>query len=376
MSNLQFVRILLLAFAIFMISLIITPAFGQISEQQQAQQRVEISIDKEGKVHIVHIIEPSEKFQNFDVIEGALSNLSIVNEHGKKVEFAVTDKEPLEFVIFPNEGEVFVEYDLRDVIFLENGRWTWDFSYYASTWFFFPEHIDLIYGNNRPVLFGETPGFVCHGCKVLLEYVDSEPVIIKKVEWKNKEYTVLIRTQAKIDHFIFDPLTTRIFFSVSSVNDPVTLIIPQELLPSPYYVYHKGQKIIQHQFHTNQTHVWLNFRPPVSGFVDIISKQDFREPPVVKIPDYIKQINQLWCNDKIEDTAYFEVIYYLIENDLLILKRTGLETGIVVVQSIPEWVKGFACYWDEGIMTDQEFVDGIKALVNWQAIKFQYLIRL
>jgi len=131
LSNLQFVRILLLAFAIFMISLIITPAFGQISEQQQAQQRVEISIDKEGKVHIVHIIEPSEKFQNFDVIEGALSNLSIVNEHGKKVEFAVTDKEPLEFVIFPNEGEVFVEYDLRDVIFLENGRWTWDFSYYV-----------------------------------------------------------------------------------------------------------------------------------------------------------------------------------------------------------------------------------------------------
>jgi len=211
---------------------------------------------------------------------------------------------------------------------------------------------------------------------VLLEYVDSEPVIIKKVEWKNKEYTVLIRTQAKIDHFIFDPLTTRIFFSVFSVNDPVTLIIPQELLPSPYYVYHNGQKIIQHQFHTNQTHVWLNFRPPVSGFVDIISKQDFREPPVVKIPDYIKHINQLWCNDKIEDTAYFEVIYYLIENDLLILKRTGFETGIVVVQSIPQWVKGFACYWDEGIMTDQEFVDGIKALVNWQAIKFQYLIRL
>ncbi len=128
---------------------------------------------------------------------------------------------------------------------------------------------------------------VCHGCDMVLEYVIDEPVILKEIMWGNQKFTIEIITLAEIPYFVFDQPTKRIFFVVISNNDPVTLIIPLELLENPYDVYLNDDKIFNHEFVLNATHARLNFRADSSGVVDIIGSKAVGEGPVMKTPEKI-----------------------------------------------------------------------------------------
>jgi len=61
----------------------------------------------------------------------------------------------------------------------------------------------------------------------------------------------------------------------------ITLIIPLELLWSPYDVYLNEEKILKHEFFSNETHSWLNFRPENSGSIEIIGTTVVPEFPIL-----------------------------------------------------------------------------------------------
>ena len=270
-------KLILLIIILMVISYPSTQVFGQISIGKPADQTVEVSISEQNNVHVIHIVKPSSSIQQVDVIKGTLSNLSVTDENGNEIQYATLEKEPLGITIFPKNKDVFVKYDLADVLVLENGRWTWNFRYLMEIDFYFADNVDLIYVNSNPVFLDG--GIKCHGCQMILEYVIDEPVTLKNIKWEDQEFPITVRTLAELDSFTLDQSTKRIFFGITGDNDPVTLIIPLVLLGNPYEVYFSGEKILKHEFLTNETHVWLNFRPETSGTIDIIGSTVIPEFP-------------------------------------------------------------------------------------------------
>jgi len=254
-----------------------TQVFAQILIGKPANQTVEVSISEQNNVNVIHIVKRSSSIQQVDVIKGTLSNLSVTDENGNEIQYAKVEKEPLGITIFPKNKDVFVKYDLADVLVLENGRWTWNFRYLMEIDFYFADNVDLIYVNSNPVFLDG--GIKCHGCQMILEYVIDEPVTLKNIKWEDQEFPITVRTLAELDSFTLDQSTKRIFFGITGDNDPVTLIIPLVLLGNPYEVYFSGEKILKHEFLTNETHVWLNFRPETSGTIDIIGSTVIPEFP-------------------------------------------------------------------------------------------------
>jgi hypothetical protein len=266
---------------ILLIISIIPVADAQISIGEKAVQKsVEIIINSVGEVHVKHVVSPSNLPKDLELILGTVSNLSVTNKQGEEKIFSILgDNKGV--LIETSKGDSIIEYDLDQVLSLKDSVWTWSFRYLESTSFVFPEEVDLIFANERPVYFDEKKGMTCHGCQMVLEYSINEPKNFKNVKWEDKEFVVEIRSHSNIDNFVFDQLTKSIIFDISEKNRFVTTIIPLELLWEPYSVFLDDEKIIQHKFNNNGTHVWLNIRPETTGEITIIGTTVIPEFPII-----------------------------------------------------------------------------------------------
>jgi len=286
-------KIIFSVLVLFVLVSFVPQGFAQISLGIPATQAdVRVTIGEDGKVYVVHKIASSTKAQQLDLIEGTVSDLKVVDEEGNDVEFAKVGVEDVNSVtIFPTKERVTVEYELADVLELKDGVWTWKFLYLQSTMFHFPESVDLIFANDRPVNLGynDAKGIRCHGCEMLLEYIINEPVTKQKVKWQDSSFDVEIRTLAEINSFNFDQPTKTISFDVKNDHQFITLLIPLELLWNPYQVYldkepygvlADEEKVLKHEFAVDEAHVQLNIRPETAGTVRIIGTSVVPEFPL------------------------------------------------------------------------------------------------
>ena len=249
----------------------------EITIGEKAEQKsVEVVISSADKIHVKHVIISSNSPKQLELIDGTITNLTVLDEEGKEKQF-VTIGDNDGVIIYPSQDDTIVEYDLGDVIFLKDNVWTWDFRYLETTSFIIPKEIDLIFVNNRPVYLGEKNGISCHGCQMILEYSINEPKILKNVKFEDKEFLIVIRTFAEINQFNFDQTTKSISFDVNGEKQFVTAIIPLELLPIPHNVYMGDGKIFFNEYNNNGTHVWLNIRPDNSGNVSITGTIDIND---------------------------------------------------------------------------------------------------
>ena len=275
-------RLLIFLFALLIISYSSIPAFAQqLSIGKEAQQKIEVSINEENEVHVKHTVDRSMLPQSLDVINGTLSNLLVTNINGDEKDFAKIQKEPLGITIFPSQSDTIVEYDLQDALILKDGRWTWDrFVYINSITFHFPNYLDIVFVNSNPIV-REGSSITCHGCEMILEYIVDEPKISKNVNWKNRNFPVIIRTLAEVNSFEFNQPAKRISFDLESNNDLVTVIIPLELLWEPYdIIFNEEERLLRHAFFTNETHAGINFRLESSGKIEIIGTTVIPEFPL------------------------------------------------------------------------------------------------
>jgi len=268
-------------FVILFIIFIIPVADAQISIGEKAVQKsVEVIINSAGEVHVKHIVVSSNVPKQVELIDGTVSNLVVTDEQeNEKQVNIIGDKSGV--LILPSQRNSIIEYDLYDVLSQKNNLWTWEFFYPETTTFTVPEEVDLLFVNERPIFLGEKNGFVCHGCQTLLEYSINEPKIIKQVNWEDKEFLVIVRTLAEIESFDFNQSAKKISFKINNDNQFVTIIIPLELLWEPYVVFLDEEKIGQHRFNNNGTHVWLNIRPETSGEISIVGTTVIPEFPII-----------------------------------------------------------------------------------------------
>lgn len=243
------------------------------------QESIEVTIQENGKVHVVHEILRSNEARQLNTINGEVLNLNVMDVEGNPVEFGVTGP-PHGVLIFPTQENVLVEYDLEGVLSQQGDVWRWNFLYLESTKFYFPEGVDLVFVGGDPVHLRDSKGITCHGCQMVLEYIINEPAFPKKVLWEEKEFEVKIRTLAKTSSFTFDQPKRSILLDIEEANQFVTFVIPLELLWNPYEVYLNNEQILKHEFAKNETHVWLNVRPETTGTLQIIGTSVVPEFPL------------------------------------------------------------------------------------------------
>lgn len=249
----------------------ITPqVFAQISIGTPAEHvSIKVTIEENGDVHVVHVVKKSKDRVQVELLPGKVENLHVVDGARNEIQHAVSGNNII--TLFPPEVNFGVEYDLKDALFLDDGVWTWDFLYTKSingVEFYFPDKVDIIYANDRPVRIVDAEGLRCHGCDMFLEYVVDEPVIFN-VEWEEQKFPVNIWTSDEIDSLNFDQPSRRLSFETME-NNVITIIIPLELLWNPYEVYLEDEKITKREFYQNETHVWLDIQPKTSGTIEIV----------------------------------------------------------------------------------------------------------
>ncbi len=268
------IKLLKVVLVLMIISIIsITPqAFAQISFGTPAEHvSIKVTIEENGDVRVVHVVKKSNDNVQVKMLLGTIENLQVVDGTGNEIQHAVGGHNII--TLFPPKVNFGVEYDLKDVLILKDGVWTWDFLYTESkngVEFYFPDEFDLIFVNDRPVRIVNAEGIRCHGCDMFLEYVMDEPIILKEVEWEEQKFPVSIRTLDEINSFNFDQSRRSLSFETTQEDRFITLIIPLELLWNPYQVYLDDQKILKHEFSQNSTHVWLNIKPDNAGTIEII----------------------------------------------------------------------------------------------------------
>ena len=263
---------IILVLIIFSVISLVPQAFGQISFGEPAQHiSLKIVIKENGDVHATHVLKKNDKNVQLSLIPGTVENITVKDVNGNAVQYAMSGDDVL-ITLFPPKVNISIEYDLKDVLFLKNGVWTWNYLYTQSdhSEFILPDKVDLAFANARPVHIMAADGLRCHGCQMFLEYVIDEPIIENEIEWEGHKFSVFIRTLEEIKSLNFDQPSRSLSFEASDENRFITFVIPLELLWNPYDVYLDGNKILKHEFSKNSTHVWLNIRPETAGTIEIV----------------------------------------------------------------------------------------------------------
>jgi len=242
----------------------------EVSIGEKANQKsVKVIISDEGDIHVKHIVSSSNSPKQVKLIDGIIKNLMITDEKGEEQLLTIIGNNDA-VTISPSDNDSIIEYDLDRVLSQKDNVWTWDFRYLETTSFFFPEKLDLIFVNDKPVNLDDKNGISCHGCQMILEYSINEPKNIMGINWEDKEFFVEIRTFADIENFNFNQPTKNITFDVSDENRFVAAIIPSELLAGPYSILLDDDEILFHEYNNNETHVWISMKPESSGEITIL----------------------------------------------------------------------------------------------------------
>jgi len=247
----------------------------QLSMGEAPQEVVKVTIDETGTAHVTHEINSTAanfKPIQVDLISGNMNNLNVTDSNGNPVEYAKIQKTPLSIIINASQrNATLIKYDLVNVVTNTDGVWKWN--YYEPqdtdyTAFHFPQGVDMVWANGRPVYLGNL-GLGQHGNGFTLEYIINEPVNIQTVQLAGKNVAVGVRTVSGLGDYAFDQSLLSYSFNVTKANVPVTVIMPQDLLSGPYSVTVNGHPTLHQVFHYNTTHAWIGFESANGGTVQI-----------------------------------------------------------------------------------------------------------
>ena len=88
-----------------------------------------------------------------------------------------------------------------------------------------------------------------------------------------------------------------------------------------------------------------------------------------KIPQWIKNNAARWSEETITDSDFLNGIKFLIQNDIMKIQK--IEKNSEPSVGIPSWVRNNAEWWSLGLISDEDFVSGIKYLIEAGIIAYQ-----
>jgi len=253
------------------------------------QQEIIFEVGKYSDVQVKHVIETGAWSENrprvIEVISGAHSNLTVVDEDGDKLNFsydAETFEESKYIILNQKLGnyDLIVEYTLDNFMELDYGLWTKELKSGSDITVMIEDDIELIFANSRPIDVSEAKGINCIGCNMVLEYFDTEKFSSKEIPFSNDKFTIDFLSNGKISEMEFIGGGAQLLnFDVISEDQLFVLKIPLEYLLNPFEVYFtenddidldQVDKIRKTEFSQDETHVNVSFRTFGEGTVSIV----------------------------------------------------------------------------------------------------------
>ena len=222
-------------FGILTIIVIITTmpfAFADIAFDQEVKQNIKIEIGKDANVHVIHeIADFGQNSAKLEFLDGTRSNFEIVCTLSCPYEFDNPEQifEESNYMIFSQypafQTKLIVEYDLENVIELNNGLWKWEFSSKHNPNFYFDESIDLIFFDGTAINLSLNKGFACSGsCNMDLEFFDEDETL----SVTSFDGGVSIQSDDKISNFVINDNT--ISFDTNKEKQLLLIDIPREMI--------------------------------------------------------------------------------------------------------------------------------------------------
>ena len=222
-------------FGILTIIVIITTmpfAFADIAFDQEVKQNIKIEIGKDANVHVIHeIADFGQNSAKLEFLDGTRSNFEIVCTLSCPYEFDNPEQifEESNYMVFSQypafQTNLIVEYDLENVIELNNGLWKWEFSSKHNPNFYFDESIDLIFFDGTAIDLTLNKGFACSGyCNMDLEFFDEDETL----SVTSFDGGVSIQSDDKISNFVINDNT--ISFDTNKERQLVLIDITREMI--------------------------------------------------------------------------------------------------------------------------------------------------
>jgi len=253
------------------------------------QQKIILEVGKHENIQVKHVIETGawnvDRPRIIEILPGAHSNLTVVDEDGDRMNFSY-DKDTFEesnYIILNQKlgnYDLIVEYTLDDFMELKNGLWTKELRSGEDITVMIEDEIELIFANSRPIDVSEANGINCIGCNMMLEYFDTEKFSPKEILFANDKLTIDFLSNGKISDMEFIGGGTQLLnFDVIEKDQLFVIKIPLEYLLNPYDVYFTEKndtdldqidKIRKTEFSQDDTHVSVSFRTLGEGTVSIV----------------------------------------------------------------------------------------------------------
>ncbi len=91
----------------------------------------------------------------------------------------------------------------------------------------------------------------------------------------------------------------------------------------------------------------------------------------IQIPEFFKNVANLWSDELVEDAEFVDGIKFLINEKIIDIPNLPKSPVTDSDNAIPDWIRQNVGWWGNGLISDEEFVSGIKYLVEHGIITIQ-----
>ena len=93
------------------------------------------------------------------------------------------------------------------------------------------------------------------------------------------------------------------------------------------------------------------------------------EPTKERVPGWFKNSAKWWSEGKIGDSDFVNGIQFMIKHKIINIPNLPEQSSATAQEHIPDWIKNNAGWWANGLISEDDFVSGIKWLVENRIIK-------
>lgn len=84
----------------------------------------------------------------------------------------------------------------------------------------------------------------------------------------------------------------------------------------------------------------------------------------IEIPSWIKNNAKWWSEGTISDSDFTTGIQYMINENIMVISGLPEQAAEATQEQVPQWIRNNAGWWANGLISDNDFVSGIKYLVE------------
>jgi len=90
---------------------------------------------------------------------------------------------------------------------------------------------------------------------------------------------------------------------------------------------------------------------------------------IERVPGWIKNNAKWWSDGLISEDDFVGGIQYMIKEDIVSIPNLPEQASTTAKEHVPDWIRNNAGWWADGLISEDDFVGGIKWLVENGIIK-------